>query len=155
PRPAEDRQVDAGERRRHDDRPRRDDQGRGGTGGDRCGSGSRHGCGARGPGGARGHQEGQEGRGQGREEVGSGWVVGCRMKLVAGLGNPGAEYEWTRHNLGFEVLDGLAAKHRASWSGKPDADIAKWASHAILLKPQTFMNLSGSAVQRWTHFYKV
>ena len=77
------------------------------------------------------------------------------MKLVAGLGNPGAEYEWTRHNLGFEVLDGIAAKHRASWSGKPDAEIAKWAGHAILLKPQTFMNLSGAAVQRWSHFYRV
>ena len=77
------------------------------------------------------------------------------MKLVAGLGNPGAEYEWTRHNLGFEVLDGLAAKHRASWSGKPDAEIANWAGHAILVKPLTFMNLSGSAVQRWSHFYKI
>jgi PTH1 family peptidyl-tRNA hydrolase len=77
------------------------------------------------------------------------------MKLVAGLGNPGVEYEWTRHNLGFEVLEGLAVKHRASWSGKPDAEIAKWAGNAILVKPQTFMNLSGSAVQRWTHFYKI
>jgi peptidyl-tRNA hydrolase, PTH1 family len=77
------------------------------------------------------------------------------MKLVAGLGNPGAEYEWTRHNLGFEVLDDLAAKHRASWSGKPDAEIANWAGHAMLVKPLTFMNLSGSAVQRWSHFYKI
>lgn len=76
------------------------------------------------------------------------------MKLVAGLGNPGAEYEWTRHNLGFEVLDDLAAKHRVSWSSKSDAEIAKWAG-AVLVKPQTFMNLSGAAVQRWTHFYKI
>jgi len=77
------------------------------------------------------------------------------MKLVAGLGNPGAEYESTRHNLGFEVLDGLATRHRASWSKKPDAEIARWVGKAILVKPQTFMNLSGSAVQRWSHFYKV
>ncbi|HEX6465205.1 MAG TPA: aminoacyl-tRNA hydrolase [Vicinamibacterales bacterium] len=77
------------------------------------------------------------------------------MKLIAGLGNPGAEYERTRHNLGFEVLDKLAGTHRASWSRKPDAEIARWAGVAVLLKPQTFMNLSGSALQQWAHFYKV
>src|SRR5262245_4631287 len=77
------------------------------------------------------------------------------MKLIVGLGNPGAAYERTRHNLGFEVLDRLAGKHDASWSRKPDAEVAKWARKGILVKPQTFMNLSGSAVQHWSHFFKI
>jgi PTH1 family peptidyl-tRNA hydrolase len=76
------------------------------------------------------------------------------MKLVAGLGNPGAQYEWTRHNVGFEVLDSLAGRHAASWSRKSDAELARWGQDAVLVKPQTYMNLSGSAVQRWAHFYK-
>ncbi len=77
------------------------------------------------------------------------------MKLVVGLGNPGAEYRRTRHNVGFEVLESLAGRHQARWSGKPDAELARWGHDAILVKPQTYMNLSGSAVQRWAHFYKV
>jgi PTH1 family peptidyl-tRNA hydrolase len=77
------------------------------------------------------------------------------VKLVVGLGNPGREYARTRHNVGFEVLESLAARHQASWSGKPDAAIARWGQDAVLVKPQTFMNLSGSAVQRWQQFYKV
>jgi len=77
------------------------------------------------------------------------------MKLVVGLGNPGREYARTRHNVGFEVLESLAARHGATWSGKPDAELARWAQEAVLVKPQTFVNLSGSAVQRWQHFYKV
>jgi len=77
------------------------------------------------------------------------------MKLIVGLGNPGAAYERTRHNVGFEVLDSLAGRHDASWSRKPDAEVARWARKGILVKPQTFMNLSGSAVQHWTHFFKI
>ena len=77
------------------------------------------------------------------------------MKLVVGLGNPGTEYEWTRHNVGFEVLESLAEKHGARWSRKSDAELARWGQKAMLAKPLTFMNLSGSAVQRWAHFYKV
>ena len=77
------------------------------------------------------------------------------VKLIVGLGNPGREYEGTRHNVGFEVLGSLADRHRASWSRKPDAEVARWGQDAILVRPQTFMNLSGSAVQRWQHFYKV
>ena len=77
------------------------------------------------------------------------------MKLIAGLGNPGSEYEWTRHNVGFEVLESLAGKHDARWSKKSDAALARWGQTAVLVKPQTYMNLSGSAVQRWTHFYRV
>jgi PTH1 family peptidyl-tRNA hydrolase len=77
------------------------------------------------------------------------------MKLVVGLGNPGDEYRRTRHNVGFEVLESLAEKHGARWSRKPDAEIARWNQEAVLVKPQTYMNLSGSAVQQWAHFYKV
>jgi peptidyl-tRNA hydrolase, PTH1 family len=77
------------------------------------------------------------------------------VKLIAGLGNPGREYLRTRHNVGFEVLDSVAARHRSTWTGKPDAELARWGQEAVLVKPQTYMNLSGSAVQRWQHFYKV
>jgi PTH1 family peptidyl-tRNA hydrolase len=77
------------------------------------------------------------------------------LKLVVGLGNPGREYEWTRHNVGFEVLESLASRHAATWSNKRDADVARWGQAAVLVKPQTFMNLSGSAVQHWQHWYKV
>jgi len=77
------------------------------------------------------------------------------MKLVVGLGNPGEEYRRTRHNVGFEVLDSLAGKHDARWAKKPDAEISRWGQDALLAKPQTYMNLSGSAVQRWAHFYKI
>ena len=76
------------------------------------------------------------------------------MKLIAGLGNPGDEYKRTRHNVGFEVLDALAAAHAVRWSGKPDAEVGRWAQN-VLVKPLTYMNLSGSAVQRWSQFYKV
>jgi peptidyl-tRNA hydrolase, PTH1 family len=77
------------------------------------------------------------------------------MKLVAGLGNPGREYLRTRHNVGFEIVESLANKHAAHWSKKPDAEIARWGQQAVLVKPQTFMNLSGSAVQQWAQFYKI
>jgi PTH1 family peptidyl-tRNA hydrolase len=77
------------------------------------------------------------------------------MKLVVGLGNPGREYARTRHNVGFEVVESLAARHAASWSKKSDAEIARWGQDAVLVKPQQFMNLSGSAVQHWQHWYKV
>ena len=77
------------------------------------------------------------------------------MKLVVGLGNPGSEYDRTRHNVGFEVLESLAARQAATWSTKRDAEVARWGQAAVLVRPQTFMNLSGSAVQHWQHWYKV
>jgi PTH1 family peptidyl-tRNA hydrolase len=82
-------------------------------------------------------------------------AIGESMKLVVGLGNPGREYERTRHNVGFEVLASLADRHRASWSKKANAEIARWGAEAVLVRPQTFMNLSGPAVQHWGHFYRV
>jgi PTH1 family peptidyl-tRNA hydrolase len=72
------------------------------------------------------------------------------MRLIVGLGNPGAEYEWTRHNLGFLLIDKLAAgaavavKRRECRSLVGSATIA--GERVRLVKPQTFMNLSGEAV---------
>src|SRR5262245_20907961 len=79
------------------------------------------------------------------------------MKLVVGLGNPGRKYAGTRHNVGFDVMDLLVARHRLEWEGAPtDALIAKWREHSTLLaKPLTFMNLSGRAVGDLLRFYKI
>lgn len=82
------------------------------------------------------------------------------MKLIVGLGNPGRDYNNTRHNLGFRVVDELAARHGLSWSasGQAKAEIAKGKigeSEVVLAKPQTFMNLSGQAVQALASFYKI
>ncbi len=82
------------------------------------------------------------------------------MKIVAGLGNPGAEYAGTRHNVGFMVVDALAGKllgkgsykksfgaftARAEFEGEP----------LFLMKPQTYMNLSGDAVGEAARYYKL
>jgi PTH1 family peptidyl-tRNA hydrolase len=79
------------------------------------------------------------------------------MKLVVGLGNPGRKYAGTRHNVGFDVMDLLAARHRLEWEGAPtDALIAKWRELSTLFaKPLTFMNLSGRAVGDLLRFYKI
>ena len=81
------------------------------------------------------------------------------MKLIVGLGNPGKKYDKTRHNMGFMAIDLLADQARI--------DIDKEVFHAmlgrgkiydedvILFKPQTFMNLSGTAVQEVVHYFKV
>lgn len=81
------------------------------------------------------------------------------MRLVVGLGNPGSRYEKTRHNLGFGVIDTLAARWRIdvsrqkfhAWLG--DGEVA--GQRVVLLKPATFMNLSGLAVRAATAFYKL
>jgi PTH1 family peptidyl-tRNA hydrolase len=79
------------------------------------------------------------------------------VKLVVGLGNPGRKYDGTRHNVGFEVLDLIAVRHHLAWESAPaDALIAKWrAASVLLVKPLTFMNLSGHAVSELMRFYKV
>jgi PTH1 family peptidyl-tRNA hydrolase len=81
------------------------------------------------------------------------------MKLVVGLGNPGRRYEGTRHNVGFEVLDLLARRHRLDWEMAPrgvEAMVARWrTAGAVLAKPLTFMNLSGPAVNGLLQFYKI
>ncbi len=79
------------------------------------------------------------------------------MKLIVGLGNPGRKYAGTRHNVGFEVVDALASRHRLEWEAAPaEALIAKWRSAgALIVKPLTFMNLSGFAVGDLLRYFKV
>lgn len=71
------------------------------------------------------------------------------MKLIIGLGNPGRQYDLTRHNVGFAVLDALAEQHNLAWKAvqQGQALITELDSpqRAVLAKPQTFMNLSGEA----------
>jgi len=72
------------------------------------------------------------------------------MRLIVGLGNPGAEYEWTRHNLGFMLIDKLAADAGAMVKRRECRSLVGSAiienERVRLVKPQTFMNLSGEAV---------
>lgn len=82
------------------------------------------------------------------------------MFLIAGLGNPGQEYQKTRHNIGFMVLDELASTEGFSFEeNRPfKAHTAKINLHGqsvLLLKPQTYMNLSGQAVVAAANFYKI
>jgi PTH1 family peptidyl-tRNA hydrolase len=79
------------------------------------------------------------------------------MKLVVGLGNPGRKYAGTRHNVGFDVVDTLAARHGLEWESAPtDALMAKWRGPgALIVKPLTFMNLSGYAVGELLRYFKV
>ena len=81
------------------------------------------------------------------------------MKLVVGLGNPGSAYERTRHNVGFRVLDKLAAKFGWKWSERRARAILASGTlgneKVILIKPLTFMNLSGEAVGELVRWYKV
>jgi PTH1 family peptidyl-tRNA hydrolase len=78
------------------------------------------------------------------------------IRLIVGLGNPGREYAETRHNVGFMVLDKLAAKWRCPFStqGKWKAETARHAD-LHLIKPMTYMNLSGESVSACRHFYKI
>lgn len=78
-------------------------------------------------------------------------------RLIVGLGNPGVEYAGTRHNVGFEVLDRLAAASGLSFrrERKWKAEAIRAPSGLLLLKPQTFMNLSGAAVAGAARFYKI
>src|SRR5262249_56680254 len=81
------------------------------------------------------------------------------MKLVVGLGNPGAKYDGRRHNVGVAAVDLLATRHGARWEAAPrgiEALVARWrAEDVVLAKPLTFMNLSGSAVVGLLQFYKI
>ncbi len=81
------------------------------------------------------------------------------MKLVIGLGNPGAEYERTRHNVGFRVVDKLAAKHGWKWNERRSRAVLAsgtiGSEKVVLAKPLTFMNLSGQTVGELVRWYKV
>lgn len=72
------------------------------------------------------------------------------LRLVLGLGNPGREYEHTRHNVGFDVLDRLAARLQRSFVKKGRSLVARGEAAAgpyVLAEPQTYMNLSGRAAR--------
>lgn len=83
------------------------------------------------------------------------------MKLIVGLGNPGTAYEGTRHNIGFDALEALRVRLKFSGfrnESKFKAEISRGdfnGEKLILVRPQTFMNLSGEAVQALKHFYKI
>jgi PTH1 family peptidyl-tRNA hydrolase len=85
------------------------------------------------------------------------------VKAIVGLGNPGPQYKGTRHNVGFEVVDELARRASVGFESAPaDALMARWRrpgdspGHAVLLvKPLTFMNLSGQAVGELSRYFKI
>src|SRR5262249_45170047 len=98
-----------------------------------------------------------EGRGGGRSRK---IAVGTKvMKVVVGLGNPGSRYDGTRHNVGYAVIDGLAQSPKVGrFQHRYQAAIAEMLEepHKVLLvKPETFMNLSGRSVRQVVDFYQV
>lgn len=81
------------------------------------------------------------------------------MYLIVGLGNPGRQYEGTRHNMGFDTIDYLVEKHRIGQSGvKFNAMYGKGmigGEKVILMKPLSYMNLSGGPVQEMANYFKI
>lgn len=81
------------------------------------------------------------------------------MYLVAGLGNPGKQYEMTRHNIGFEAIDYMADQYgvkvkKLKFKGLY-AEVNIKGEKVMLLKPQTYMNLSGESIREFAAFYKI
>jgi PTH1 family peptidyl-tRNA hydrolase len=78
------------------------------------------------------------------------------FRLIVGLGNPGRQFVGTRHNAGFMVLDELARRAAVSFRFEPkwDAEVAPCGGR-MLMKPQTFMNLSGEAVANYAHYHRI
>jgi len=81
------------------------------------------------------------------------------MKLIVGLGNPGVHYQHTRHNVGFLAIEALIQKYQLCASGGQfNGLVTEWAvglEKVLLVRPQTFMNLSGYCVRRFVDFYKI
>ena len=80
------------------------------------------------------------------------------MKLIVGLGNPGPEYSATKHNVGFMAIDELSRRWEVTgWKNRMDALVAehRGAETILLVKPQTFMNLSGTAVGALVRWHKI
>lgn len=78
--------------------------------------------------------------------------------LIVGIGNMGAEYDNTRHNVGFDVVDALADKHKVTFKNDQLGDIAEFKSRGrtfVLLKPSTYVNLSGKSVRYWLQKKKI
>lgn len=83
-----------------------------------------------------------------------------KNRLIVGLGNPGRQYEQTRHNIGFMCLDAFTAAENGTWHEKKAlksliCELRIGQTRIILCKPQTFMNLSGEAVRAVQQFYKI
>lgn len=81
-------------------------------------------------------------------------------RVIVGLGNPGKEYEFTRHNLGFMVVDYIAQEqgvkfHSSSFTKALVAEIEVEGVNLLLFKPQTFMNNSGQAIEKLFHYFKL
>ncbi len=81
------------------------------------------------------------------------------MKAIVGLGNPGSQYKGTRHNVGFDVIDEIARRQAVGFESAPaEALIAKWRrpeEAVLLVKPLTFMNLSGQAIGELARYFKI
>ena len=81
------------------------------------------------------------------------------MKAIVGLGNPGPQYKGTRHNVGFDVVDEVARRASIAFESAPaEALIARWRrpdDAILLIKPLTFMNLSGQAVGELSRYFKI
>jgi peptidyl-tRNA hydrolase, PTH1 family len=80
------------------------------------------------------------------------------IQLIVGLGNPGVQYAKTRHNIGFMVLEELVKRASTGFLKKPNLELAEWrvgAGRLHLMKPLTFMNLSGNAVVPFAKFHKL
>ncbi len=76
-------------------------------------------------------------------------------RLIIGLGNPGEDYAFTRHNIGFMAVDEVAAHYRCSAWKKKFKGLMTGTDDFLLLKPQTFMNLSGESAQEALKFYQL
>lgn len=81
------------------------------------------------------------------------------MILIVGLGNPGKEFDKTRHNIGYLVLNEIMEKYDfPPWKNKFSSFFTKkniFCQNIVLLKPQTFMNLSGNSIEKFVNFFKV
>src|SRR5246127_2883756 len=81
------------------------------------------------------------------------------MRLVVGLGNPGARYARNRHNIGFMAVEAIARRHRfASFRSRLKGELSEGSidgQRGLLLKPQTFMNASGESVAEAARFFKI
>ncbi len=81
------------------------------------------------------------------------------MYIIVGLGNPGRDYNGTRHNMGFEVIDTLIDRHQVSLAGRKFHSLYGTGrignNKVVLAKPLTYMNLSGTAVRELTDYYKI
>lgn len=80
-----------------------------------------------------------------------------RPVLIVGLGNPGKRYKYTRHNVGFLIVEALAENYHVGWHEKPAwcSEVAELAPQAFAIKPTTYMNESGRAVRAIANYYDI